>query len=571
MKKLIFSLTAVSTAITFFLFLPYSSNISSALPNSVDPLFYAWNLSHNVRSATQRFKDLLDTNIFYPETNTLAFSDTLFAQTLFTAPIIVLTENPVLAENLYILSTFPMAALAMFFLSYYLTGHAWASALSGLFYAFSYPRLSQIGHLPAISSQWLPLFFLYLIKYLRKEKLVNLAVSFFWYVLSITSTVYFGIFLIPLAAVVFMLEVIGRPFTRIGRIMRNFFILGIPAIVILVIVLFPYIRLRAEYPGIKRSLEDSAKLSAVPIDYISVLPTSWLGDIGFPVNTNERSLYPTITLLSLALFSFVIAMKSQRKTVLIFGLIAAGAFVLSFGPFISPEANTASPSNRLPYYYLYKIFPLLQSVRVPARWSIFVILGLSALASITLSRLMKQPERKYIGVLIALVFLAEVWQTQTPFVSVPLGNNLPPVYRFIESAPDDSIIVEVPFHPEWTGRPMEDQLRLSYNEISENDVFAMEAYRTYFSSYHRKRMLNGYSGYFPNIYHDHASIFDKFPTPHAIEILRQLRIRYILVHADQYTSQPFLDVERFIRKYPMLKKVQQFGDDHVYELDSTQL
>jgi hypothetical protein len=79
MKKVLVVLTIVSILLTYLLFFPYSSKISSAVPNVVDPLFYAWNLSHNVHSATHGFKDLLNTNIFYPEGNTLAFSDTLYA------------------------------------------------------------------------------------------------------------------------------------------------------------------------------------------------------------------------------------------------------------------------------------------------------------------------------------------------------------------------------------------------------------------------------------------------------------------------------------------------------------
>ena len=68
--------------------------------NAGDPLFYAWNLMHNVRSMTNGFSNLLDTNIFFPTTNTLALSDTLAIQTLLAAPIIWLANNPILAINL---------------------------------------------------------------------------------------------------------------------------------------------------------------------------------------------------------------------------------------------------------------------------------------------------------------------------------------------------------------------------------------------------------------------------------------------------------------------------------------
>ena len=569
MKKSLLLLLLASTILTFLLFLPFSRFISNALPNSVDPLLYAWNLAHNTQSATHKFSDLLDTNIFYPETNTLAFSDTLYAQTLMTAPIIVLTKNPILAENLYILSTFPIAAIAMFFLSYYLTQSTWASMISAFFYAFSYPRLAQIGHLPALSSQWLPLFFLFLIKYIRQGKFINLVLMFLWYLISIASTVYFGVFLIPLGVIILLFEGFGTSFQRIFRIVRDGFILLLPAVILIILVLFPYIRLRAEYPGIRRSLEDSAKLSAAPADYVSVLPTSWLGGIGFPTNTNEHPLYPTFTLVALALLALIVTEKKHRKTMWGFALVTAFAFLLSFGPYANLSTNPSHAAIiRLPYYYLYKIFPLLQSIRVPARFSIFVILGLAVCSAFSLSKLFRTPRSIGIGIIVVMIYLSEIWQVRTPFVFIPLWNKAPPVYHFIANQPANSIIVELPLRNETSGNIMEHQLMLGYNDLTELDTYATEAYRTYFSAFHGKRMLNGYSGYFPNIYHDHASTLTSFPSEESIDMLQKAGVRYILLHGNEYDNDRFAEIELSIPDYPMLKKVQQFGNDYVYELDA---
>src|SRR3989344_1483997 len=134
MKWAIFSLIIISSVLTFSIFLPFSLHIVDHLPNVIDPLFYAWNLSHNFRAISNGFINVLNTNIFYPEGNTLAFSDTLYAQTLFTAPILFFTKNPVLAENLYVFATFPMAAVSMFLLAYWMTQKIVASMISGLFF-----------------------------------------------------------------------------------------------------------------------------------------------------------------------------------------------------------------------------------------------------------------------------------------------------------------------------------------------------------------------------------------------------------------------------------------------------
>lgn len=557
MKKALLVLIISSILITFFVFLPYSIHINDSLPNSIDPVFYAWNLSHNLQSASRGFKNLLDTNIFYPEGNTLALSDTLYAQTPLTLPIIALTKNPVLAENLYVLATFPLSAITMFLLVYYLTRSSWASFFSGIFYAFSYPRLAQIGHMPALSSQWLPLVFLYLIKWVREKKFWNLIQIFIWYLASITSTMYFGVFLIPLSGVIIVFE-ISNDMRDFVKLLRHFFIIFIPAVALLILVLFPYIRLRAEYPGIRRSVDDAVRLSATPKDYFTILPTTWIAKLGLPTDTNERPLYPTLTLTTLALYSLFITRTKSRKTIIEFFFLSVAALILSLGPQIG--------SVRLPYYYLYKIFPLLESIRVPARFSIFVILGFSVCSAFTLQTLIQKKKGTIIAFIIFLFFLSEVWQLHIPYVHIPLWNEAPAVYKFLEYEPDDSIIAELPLRPEWTSVRMENQLMLTYAQVTEHDVYALEAYRTYFSAFHHKRMINGYSGYFPNVYHDHSILLDTFPSEDSLFMLKKEHVRYILVHSKEYVNVPFAEIREKIREFPELKLIRQFGPDYVYTL-----
>ena len=100
MTKKLVAVFGLYTIVTFFFLWPLPLHMSDSVINTGDPLFYAWNLMHNVQSALQGFNGLLDTPIYYPTPNTLAFSDTLFAQSLLAFPIILVTNNPILAENL---------------------------------------------------------------------------------------------------------------------------------------------------------------------------------------------------------------------------------------------------------------------------------------------------------------------------------------------------------------------------------------------------------------------------------------------------------------------------------------
>lgn len=571
MKRAWILLTIVSAIITCAIFLPYSLHIGRALPNAVDPVFYAWNLDHNFKSASRGFRDLLDTNIFYPEGNTLAFSDTLYPQTLMTAPFLYLTKNPVLAENLYIFITFPLSALAMFLLSYYVTKHVWASAVSGLLFAFSYPRLAQIGHLPMISSQWMPLCILFLLKYLKNGSWKHLLLTFLFFVLNITSSIYFGVFLVPVAVIALCIELVAWIKTRSTnvpkKIAKGVLIWCIPMAIVLAVLLYPYIRLKAEYPDIRRSLEDTGRLSATLSDYTTVLPTSLIANLKvLPTNINEKPLYPTLTLLILAAVGTGIGWKTKRKYVLFFGLCAAVSFLLSLGPYT--DINTEAFSRRnvpLPYYYFYHVNPLMQIVRVPARLSIVVVLSLAGLAAIGLSSVLTKKRLLLLLVILGL-FGLEIWQVNTLYVPVPVGRDIPAVYRWLEGQPDNAIIAELPLRPLWRGISMEEQLLRGYRDTRDEDVYASETYRVFFSTVHNKRMINGYSGFFPQVYHDQAGLLDNFPTPESLAMLKQQHVRYILIHAWQYTDKPFSDIKRLVAQYPDLKLVQQFGDDYVYEL-----
>lgn len=325
----------------------------------------------------------------------------------------------------------------------------------------------------------------------------------------------------------------------------------LPMLILLGIVLFPYLRLHAEYPNIGRAIDDTARYGATLRDYATVLPTSWLSDLGLRKSINEIPLYPTATLLVLSFIGILRGWKSHKKYVVFFAVSGLAAFILSFGPYLT---NT---KYILPYYYLYKFFPVMQVVRVPARLSIMVIFSLAALAAIGISRI--RTHRYIFSVIIFLCYVTEVWQVGTPSVPVPTQQNIPAVYAWITKLPDSVIIAEVPFKPKFSLEPMEMQLMHTYDETRDDNGSALETYRVYFSYFHKKRMLNGYSGYFPQTYQDNANALEPFATGDAVEKLKKEGVRYIVVHIAQFTG-------GIPANFPGLTEVKQFGSDYVYEI-----
>jgi hypothetical protein len=493
----------------------------------------------------------------------------MWAQSIAANPIIWITHNPILAENLSILMTFPLSAIAMFLLSFYLTKNIFASILSGLFYAFSYPRLSQIGHLPTISNQWLPLYILSLLTFLKDGKRRDFALTCLWYILSIASSIYFGVFLIPVTACIvfinFLKRIRNHTFHEYGKFIITALPVLIPFFLILGVILLPYVRLKIENPQIKRSIDDMTHLRANPVDYISVLPTSINLFKTLPVNTNEHVLFPTLTLILLSGIGILASYKRKRYMVCIFMLTAFVSFILSLGNEQSFSIGSFSTGTlKMPYYYMYKIFPIFQIVRVPARFGIFVVLSLSALSAMGINYLMKVKTGKLISGLLLCLFFIEVWQIRTPYVSIPSGASIPKVYGWVRLQPEPMILAEVPISLFYHGNSMEDQLYLSYSNLKEPDIYALETYRIYFSTFHKKRMLNGYTGFLPESYNNVAAILENFPSDYSISTIRDMGITHVIVHLWQYDEKEKAVIMKTLDTSTVLSLSYSDSEDRVY-------
>jgi len=570
MKKSIIILLVLSILGTIIVLFPYSVNSTHGVVNVIDPLFYAWNISHNAYNMFGGIDQLLNTNIFFPLTNTLAFSDTLWAQSIVTTPIIWLTDNPIFAENIAVLISFPLSALFMFLLSLYLTKNNIASILSGLFFAFSYPRLSQIGHLPMIWNQWLPLYILYLLKFLKEGKKINFIFLCIWYLLAISSSIYFGVFLIPITGTVLIWDFITRMQNHTLAVYKNRFLETIPTLFIFLILLvalnFPYVRLKAEHPELKRSIDDMTHLRATPKDYMSVLPTSLLAPL-LPNSINEHVFYPTCSVIFLALLGFILSKKQNKNVLFLWIILGTVSLVLSFGDQQAFSLGSFSTGTlRLPYYYLYTYIPLFQTVRVPARLGIFVILSLCILAAYGIDSLKNHKGYRYIIGAFFCIFIIEIWQFQTAFVSIPLKHSVPEVYSWITQLPKNTVIAELPVSLFYHGIKMEDQLYTPYNALQKSHTYALETYRVYYSSFHKKRMINGYGGYLPDSYNKLTANLENFPSEDTVQNLSNTGVTHVIVHSLQYPPHEWSILKNKAESHPNLRFIIQFGSDYVYEV-----
>ena len=100
---------------------------------------------------------MFDTNIFYPEHLTLAYSDAMLLPGVILAPLFWAGTSPVIIYNLALFCAFTLSGLTAFSLARLVTGNVGASLVAGMIYAFAPYRFTHYMHLELQLVFWIPL------------------------------------------------------------------------------------------------------------------------------------------------------------------------------------------------------------------------------------------------------------------------------------------------------------------------------------------------------------------------------------------------------------------------------
>src|SRR5882672_1060091 len=138
----------------------------NVLSVSADTDLFLWTLSWDTYAFTHHPFSIFDANIFYPEHGTLAYSENLIGSGLFAAPILWLTDNPVLAMNVVALLSSVLCGVGGYVLARRVGVGLPGAALSGLIFAFAPPRFLRLDQLFLTTIQWVPFGLAYLHAYL---------------------------------------------------------------------------------------------------------------------------------------------------------------------------------------------------------------------------------------------------------------------------------------------------------------------------------------------------------------------------------------------------------------------
>jgi hypothetical protein len=160
-------------ALTLGMTWPLVLNLTEAIPgppwDNMVWLYDLWWLRHSVVDLGQL--PSFNATIFAPFGYDLRLSETMLANKVLIAPFLF-WGNEVLAYNMLLLLSFVLTGYTTYLLVAYLTGNQYAAMIAGIIMAFSPFRFHAMaaGWLPLISTQWMPLTFLFLERTIREGR-----------------------------------------------------------------------------------------------------------------------------------------------------------------------------------------------------------------------------------------------------------------------------------------------------------------------------------------------------------------------------------------------------------------
>jgi len=232
------------TLLTFLLTWPMPRQMSTHLAGaSQDTYINPW-ANWWTEKTVREGRNLYFTDyMFYPYGTSLTLHSFSHLNTLFWFILRPLLGN-LPAYNATVLLAYPLSGYAMFVLVRYLTRSARAGFIAGLIFAFSPYHIVESAHPVLVTTQWLPLFMLYVIKVIRtRERPIRhaaLALLFVW--LTALSSWHLFVFALMLAVTYVIYSLLAERHLWSWRPVIILAGIGLGCVLLLAPLLYPIVR-----------------------------------------------------------------------------------------------------------------------------------------------------------------------------------------------------------------------------------------------------------------------------------------------------------------------------------------
>jgi len=515
-------------------------------PSLADPLFNLYVLKWSAHQIGLGLPGLWNANQFYPTQGSLALSDHLLGP----AVQLALFSNAIAGYNFLFFTSFVASALAVCWVMRR-AGLSWAAALlAGWMFAFSPFRLAHLSHLQILIAQWIPLTLWFWDRLLAERTWKNAALFLLFYLLHVTGGCYLAYMIhFPMLALLINRIAIEKRELFSLRSLKILVPVGVIAGAVLLALFLPYLRISKSL-GLVRTDAEIRQFGATPASYLTPARKSlhlspqvkWflrqkLGVRSRLLFRPERVLFAGVLPTLLFLVGTVSRWRRRRERPADpweRGLAFAGllSFALTFS---------------LVYAPLMRVVPGLSGMRVPARFYVFVSLALAHFAGRGVDSLRERLARPWtraaLAAVLGILLAVELMPLPLRWEPLPREEEFPAVYRWIAREPSVKAIVELPIYTD-----------------------ARETRYIYFSTLHWKPLANGFSGYFPESHRRLTETIRILPDQNGLDLLRDLWISHIVVHAESQIRQ------RTLRKWEarfagrQVERVYNSGPISVYRL-----
>lgn len=526
--------------------------------NFGDGEWSVWNVTWVAHALTTSPADLFQANIFHPDRDTLAYSESNVVTGALGVPFHLLSGgNPYATHNGAILTALVLAFVFAWALAETLGASAATAAVFAVAFTYCPYLFARTAHIQLMMTFGLPLALQAFHRVVDRPTALRGAWLGATLAIQALACAYFGIF----AGLTVGLGTLLYAYTRGHWRSRAYWTaIGLGAVVSVGLVapfFLPYIRVQKEL-GFTRLLEDAAMYSA---DWQAWLASSaWAHRWMLPwLERWNEVLFPGFLLPVLGLAGLWVGLTTRkgrlgeaplpapadsplspahrRETTIFYGLVGLIAFWASFGP----KAGL--------YTLLYHTIPVFTFLRAPGRFGILVVLALGVLTLVALQAWLeswKARTRNLVGGLLALAVLGEYVTAPIRLEDAP--PSVPEAHLRLATLPRGPV-VELPF---WYIR----------------SDFPRHARYMLLSTYHWQPLVNGYSDHIPRWFRDEVIRISSFPTAESLQlVVDRHQAKYAIFHSRYYDSRSRMRLRERLEQYKdFVRPIITEGDVWLYEI-----
>lgn len=505
-----------------------------------DTRLYLWTLGWDLHALKTDPLHIFDANIFFPERQTLAYSEHLIGAALLALPLSLVTENLDLILNFVLLLATFLGALGCDRLARECCASPRGALLAGIVGGFSGPRLARLTQAHLATLHFVPWSLAFAIRYLREGERRDLLIALALFTLQALTSGHGGLFLAFALALLFGGAVVSRKL-RPAQAIRDCGFAGLLLLLVNVPFVIPFYQVRGRV-GLTRVIEDAEGYAPslgswlqAPTRAQTAL-TSSLDAIRPSLESANAALFPGFVFLGLAVFGGLGLIRDREARTL-----AATSMAALFGITLWLSLG---PSFGL-YRLAYALIPGFDLIRVPSRIFLLSLTALSALAALGLDRVRRPAVAWTLVVVAALECVPVAWEApHEPILT-------PPIDAWLATQARTFRVVELPI------------------PLPDNSVRQARFHSEYMihGAAHWQPMVNGYSSLVPPLHLKLYEELHEFPTESGLAELERMGVNYVVVHTDMYQPDRWAEKEKALAAFPdRIRLLRVAGEGRAYAI-----